>query len=417
MESKKKSLIASLLITICSVFVLASIFTTGFIVYSELQYSYIEQDNRQKELSQFIHEKVKSRVVNTYLSIMEDRDDLKKQITTELSKAVSYGGDLITQLQTYGNHPLKHEEINNFIEPLKFSNSSIKLNIVKPLNIQTSTISSCKQVESLCSLAFSAIQKTSTELLNRVISNAKGDIIQFSYFRSLDTVVFGTINNTALENEIKNNILKKYSRIKFQDTDEGYLFVTGYDGKVYFTQGKYHGQKLDLWETMDSNGHYYVQESTAVARNNPHGGFIYYGLTRDEIETQKVAFIKSLPDWDAYIGSGVSLGHISEKLSSEMNARKQRTLSQLLIVLTILIISLGIGVLIIVTIMKKYSTEISSFQEIIKKSSENEDEVDIEKLAYKELYNIAFFSNRIIDKLKKKNNTLENLAMFDLLTG
>lgn len=169
MESKKKSLIASLLITICSVFVLASIFTTGFIVYSELQYSYIEQDNRQKELSQFIHEKVKSRVVNTYLSIMEDRDDLKKQITTELSKAVSYGGDLITQLQTYGNHPLKHEEINNFIEPLKFSNSSIKLNIVKPLDLQTSTISSCKQVESLCSLAFSAIQKTSTELLNRVI--------------------------------------------------------------------------------------------------------------------------------------------------------------------------------------------------------------------------------------------------------
>lgn len=205
------------------------------------------------------------------------------------------------------------------------------------------------------------------------------------------------------ENDIKNEVLNRISKIRFGN--EGYVFVNTYDGDALITDGQVVTEKRNIWELEDPNGVKVIQDERKAVEN-PEGDYIYYvwnKLTKPE-PAPKISFLKGIEDWQWMIGAGVYVDEIEDELKIlKSNVTKQIFINIIKAVSIILLIYL-----ILFIMAKRYSQKVhknvEKLNKFFKDASESSIEINPNNIEFHEFKSIANSANKML----KSRNIAEN---------
>jgi signal transduction histidine kinase/CheY-like chemotaxis protein/ABC-type uncharacterized transport system substrate-binding protein len=163
------------------------------------------------------------------------------------------------------------------------------------------------------------------------------------FFKPLNWIIGTGIYMTDITEWIQKHIKQRLSNITF-DNGEGYIFVLDTKGTSLVNRNKPEIVGQNMYNAIDANGVYYVQEIIKKA-SNANGGFVSYLWKKPgkNKPVQKISFVSSVSDWKWIIGSGVYLDCI--EVSIFKNAKQ---LQRKMIESSVLIIAIGLLLLIAV---------------------------------------------------------------------
>lgn len=215
--------------------------------------------------------------------------------------------------------------------------------------------------------------------------------------------------------EIQQEIINWLSSYRFGN--EGYIFVNTYDGDAIISNGKKVVKKKNLWNLEDPNGVKVIQEERRAVKN-PEGDFIYYSwkkLTSDEI-SQKISFVKGVPEWKWMVGAGVYLEEINEVLLAKKEALRASIKKDVLLI-TIWLSTLLLFIYILTLFLsRKTKTTIDSFIQFFKKASHENVLIDESKINFSEFKIIGRSINQVITEIKEsKLQNQEKEARYEKL--
>lgn len=98
------------------------------------------------------------------------------------------------------------------------------------------------------------------------------------------------------------------NRMTFKDNyGDNYIFMTNYEGVMLAIQFQPEKRGISQIAMQDVNGKYLIQEIIKIAKSKAGKGFVdYYYLPPGRVVQQKkVSYIVGIPEWDAYIGTGM----------------------------------------------------------------------------------------------------------------
>ena len=125
--------------------------------------------------------------------------------------------------------------------------------------------------------------------------------------------------------DVQTEILDRLARIRFGDN--GYIFVAQWDGLSLI--GPSSGE--NKWTTKDSNGVLIVQELVAVAKKG--GGFVEYVQPPfgDRRRGEKISYVMGVPEWQWYVGTGLYVDDIEDRIALLKKELMRRLLSNLIV--------------------------------------------------------------------------------------
>ena len=124
-------------------------------------------------------------------------------------------------------------------------------------------------------------------------------------------------------------------RMTFLDSyGNNYIFMTTYEGTMLVIPFQPEKQGFNQWDMQDKNGKYLIREIVKLATSPEGTGFVdyYYLPPGRTIEQNKISYIVGIPEWNAYIGTGM----YTEDL--ERYNKKSITTIILITILTLVII-------------------------------------------------------------------------------
>ncbi len=204
-------------------------------------------------------------------------------------------------------------------------------------------------------------------------------------------------------NHTKEEVLHFLKKIRFGKEQDGYIFVVTYDGIILLsddTQSDLLGVNLLKIEEQNVSA---VLKEGKRALENPEGDFIYYSWENPLTGriSPKISFVKTIPEWEWLIGTGVYLDEI-EAESSLLEKEIYRNISIRLAVILLIMTS---TFLYIYRQFRKFSNSVSKDISIINShfaDKELDPEIfDISTLKYNEFSIIAKHANRMIIRQNK----------------
>ena len=123
----------------------------------------------------------------------------------------------------------------------------------------------------------------------------------------------------ANDKEAIRKIVKKYSdNVRFMDDKSGYFFFFSTDGECIYHPIKNELTGTDMNASEDAKGFKFVQAFNQMAKE--HGeGFVEYYWDKDGSVQPKISYIKTIPNTNIYIGTGVYADNV-EKCKNELLA-------------------------------------------------------------------------------------------------
>lgn len=98
------------------------------------------------------------------------------------------------------------------------------------------------------------------------------------------------------------------SSMTFQDSyGDNYIFMTSYEGTMLVIPYQSSKRGINQWDMQDVNGKYLIQDIIKLAKSKEGKGFIsyYYLPPGRDVPQNKISYIVGVPEWDAYIGTGM----------------------------------------------------------------------------------------------------------------
>ncbi|WP_299441187.1 cache domain-containing protein [uncultured Rhodospira sp.] len=126
--------------------------------------------------------------------------------------------------------------------------------------------------------------------------------------------------------DIKAETLAQLEAIHFGN--DGYIFAGTWDGRSLL--GPAQGQTV--WAVEDPNGVKVVQHLAAAARAG--GGFVSYvvPITDEDLEPQhKLSYVLPVPEWEWYVGAGVSIDDINASIAEIGAVMRRDALNDLIL--------------------------------------------------------------------------------------
>ena len=236
---------------------------------------------------------------------------------------------------------------------------------------------------------------------------ASKKIAYVMYFEPFDWYIGGGDYVEDIENILKEDLLKIIGNIRFGK--DGYIFIHNYAGtNLLHVDKKVVGKNVN--NLKDKNGVYFVQKLTKTAKENKRGGYVDY-IAHFRPETgqpaPKIAFVKSINEWQWVIGSGVYKESIS-KILAEKEARLNRELIYIASFLTIVFLFIGLYVFVVA---KKFRKDIDKsfdkFKNFFAKAAEENVTLNVKEMEFLEFEILAVHTNELVSKIKDLNQNLE----------
>jgi PAS domain S-box-containing protein len=126
------------------------------------------------------------------------------------------------------------------------------------------------------------------------------------------------------------------NRMTFLDSyGENYIFLTTYDGVMQVIPFEPEKRGVNQWDLQDSQGKYLIRELVTLATSSKSEGFLDYTyLPPGRSETQKkISYIIGIPEWNAYLGTGMYTGDLERYNKDNVNSIILITLLTIVIVI------------------------------------------------------------------------------------
>ncbi len=208
--------------------------------------------------------------------------------------------------------------------------------------------------------------------------------------------------------QIKNQIVETIETMRDVRNGSGYIFIYTFDGiNVADPILKYNAGK-NLINFKDPNGKLVIKELIDISKRE-EGGFVDYLWNKPTTNklTNKISYAISYEPFQWMIGSGVYLDDIESVL-----LQKKREYKQKMFEYSIQIMMFAIALFLTSMAISKYFTfliqkDIENIKNTLKNVSINYDNIDLEKLTFREFEHISFNVNLMINELKELNLNLE----------
>ena len=126
---------------------------------------------------------------------------------------------------------------------------------------------------------------------------------------------------TKSKAEIQKMTLDALRPIRFEG-ENGYYFATGFDGVEILFADKPEMEGLNLLNMQDSHGQYVVKDMIEIVKHSGEG-FYQYHWTKPGMEGndfKKISFVKRIEGADWFVGTGLYVKDIEEKIKAELLA-------------------------------------------------------------------------------------------------
>ena len=173
-----------------------------------------------------------------------------------------------------------------------------------------------------------------------------------------------------------------------------------FSSKGMLLTGNMFGNKppFSIINMVDSYGVGIFNEINKVAWDQ-NGGFVqfYNPLKRADQPEEILGYFKALPDWNWIVGAYTNLRAIDAKIDKQAkDMRRDLAIRVFQIILILLITYLGI-VFAMAYISKKFTPELSRFQQEVKKAVGNHTEINLDGLKITELKEMGLLLNEVLN--------------------
>ena len=214
-------------------------------------------------------------------------------------------------------------------------------------------------------------------------------------------------NNLSLE-VIKNQIVETIENMRDIRDGSGYIFIYTFDGINIADPILKQNSGKNLINFKDPNGKLVIKELIDISKQK-EGGFVNYVWNKPTTNrvANKISYAISYEPFQWMIGSGVYLDDIQSVLWEKKREYKQKVFEYIIQILlfaaALFLTSMSISRYFTFLIQK----DIDNIKETLKNVSINYDNINLDKLTFKEFEHISFNVNLMINELKELNMNLE----------
>lgn len=210
----------------------------------------------------------------------------------------------------------------------------------------------------------------------------------------------------ALQTEIVDAI----EQMRNERDGSGYIFIYTFDGiNIADPILKQNAQK-NLYGFTDPNGKKVIADLISVSQNE-NGGFVEYVWNKPIINKlePKISYAVAYKPWKWMIGSGVYLDDIREVIQQKRREYNEKTFKYIIQILLITFALFFSAMLIYRYFTFLITKEISFIKESLQNVSSEYNTIESSKIHFKEFEEISSYINIMIEEIKEKNNSLEDL--------
>jgi len=123
----------------------------------------------------------------------------------------------------------------------------------------------------------------------------------------------------STEKMLKESALHSIGSIRFGKDGAGYFFIYDSKGTCVLLPPKPERHGKNYWDLQDKKGNYILRDFIKVGNASAEGGFSTYYFPKPGSDTPlpKLSFIKKVPEWDWYIGTGVYTDDVDAVIASQ----------------------------------------------------------------------------------------------------
>jgi len=204
--------------------------------------------------------------------------------------------------------------------------------------------------------------------------------------------------------QLQNEIVDVIEHTRNERDGTGYVFIYTFDGINIADPILKQNAGKNLLNFKDINGKMVIQELVKISKKKS-GGYVNYIWNKPTTNkpSPKISYAISYKPWNWMIGSGIYLDDL-DTVIEEKKEKYYKNISQYLFKTLLLILLLFI----IGSFMYKYMMSIIQDDILfIKKASKSLENIDTNKIIFKEFRDVAFHMNIMHDLLKDLNKNLE----------
>lgn len=142
------------------------------------------------------------------------------------------------------------------------------------------------------------------------------------YNKSLNMVIGTGVYRKDLDKKMQDEILETLKDERFGYMNYGYfwIFNTEYDTIFHINKDLYND---NLYNLQDTQGKYVLREFVDIALNQGKGYTQYYWtIPGQEEESEKISYLRYLPEWNWIVGSGFYFENFNELIQKEEQRSK-----------------------------------------------------------------------------------------------
>ncbi len=231
--------------------------------------------------------------------------------------------------------------------------------------------------------------------------------VYLKYYKPLNVYIGAFVNFNLIENGLKKAYLKRVSTTYYGEKKNGYFFVVDYKGNMLASGFNKELVGKNLWNLEDPNGKKIIQEFIKVVKSKGEG-FVKYAWKRPSTGriSYKLSFVEGIDMWNWIIGSGFYIDGIKESVAAlrvKMENQMKATLARIAFVSFLFAVFF---ILIFLFIRFFINRDISYFITFFKESLHSNKKINIDKVAYKEFYQLALYANAMLDERKKMEDEI-----------
>ena len=229
--------------------------------------------------------------------------------------------------------------------------------------------------------------------------------------RAVDYLKWRSSMRNVPPDELKKELLEWFSMIKFQNrgTDPGFLFVGTYDGfyllKEEGTQPPV-GNSTGRHDPVKPS----IQQEFMKAAQSPKGEFVDYfqlSAANNQIFPKK-AFVRGVPQFRWYVGSGFWLNDIDRIISQKKSELKTKIETHVTTAVLLLVAMILLQYLIYRVMMRKTIDGFESFSEFFKSAEKRIAKVSKQALYFSEFIEMAEAADKMISERHRAENALRD---------
>jgi len=200
--------------------------------------------------------------------------------------------------------------------------------------------------------------------------------------------------------DIQAEVVERLEKVRFGE--DGYIFAGQWDGRSLIGPAK----GKNMWDVTDVNGVKIVQHLIAAARQG--GGFVEYVLPpfADRRHTDKISFATAVPEWQWYVGAGVYVDTIEDRIANLKGELDRRLVRYMFLFGLLFVILVSSAFLVSKRLADQVGEVVESFLDFFKAAKDDKARIDPELQSYAEFVDLAAAGNAMAERRERAETAL-----------